>query len=98
MRLRFAQAARQDLKDILNYIAQDSPNAAEKVYRAIVASAQRVMEFPRVGRPGRLSGTRELPVPSLPYLIVYEIEAEFVTILAVFHGARNLAQAFSERR
>ncbi len=98
MRLRFAEAAAQDLKDIVSYIAQDSPNAAEKVYRAIVASAERVMEFPRVGRPGRLAGTREILVPSLPYLIVYEVDAEFVTILAVFHGARNLAQAFSGRR
>ncbi len=33
MRLRFAEAAAQDLKDIVNYIAQDSPTAAEKVYR-----------------------------------------------------------------
>jgi toxin ParE1/3/4 len=98
MRLRFAQAARQDLEDIIDYITHDSLDAGEKVYRAIVASAQRLTEFPKVGRRGRIRGTRELPVSALPYLIVYEVDADFVTILAVFHGARNSAQAFSPRR
>ena len=51
-----------------------------------------------IGHPGRLPATRELSVVSLPYLIVYEVDGETVTILAVFHGARDLSRALRERR
>lgn len=37
-------------------------------------------------------------MPSLPYLIVYEVGADVVTVLAVFHTARDLARALAERR
>jgi len=98
MRLVFAEPAERDLKDIVDYIAFDNPAAAEKVYRAIIASAERLTRFPEIGRIGRLPDTRELTIASLPYLIVYQVAAETVTILAVFHGARDLVRALNERR
>ena len=61
-------------------------------------SARNLREFPWIGRAGRLPNTRELSVPSLPYLIVYEVAPDVVTVLAIFHGARDLAQAMRERR
>ncbi len=98
MRLVFAKAARRDLEDIIDHAALDNPAAAEKVYRAIVASARRLRDFPDLGRSGRLPDTRELHVSSLPYLIVYQVGTEVVTILAVFHGARDLVHALAARR
>lgn len=98
MRLVFAEPAARDLEDIIDYIALDSPKAAEGVYRAIVAAAGRLKDFPESGHPGRASGTRELSVSALPYIIVYEVGAETITVLAVFHGARDLARAIRARR
>ena len=98
MRLVFAEPAARDLDDIIDYIALDNQDAAEKVYRAVAATAARLIDFPEIGRSGRLPGTREFAVPSLPYLIVYEVGSEVVTILAVFHGARDLVRALAERR
>ena len=98
MRLVFTEPAASDLDDIIDYIALDNPAAAERVFRAIVASSKRLSEFPGLGRPGRLSATREFAVTGLPYLIVYEVDAEAVTVLAVFHGARDLPRALAERR
>lgn len=98
MRLVFAEPAERDLDSIIDYIALGNPNAAEKVYRAIVAAARRLIDFPAMGRSGRLPGTREFPMSSLPYMIVYEVGAEVVTILAVFHTSRDLARALAERR
>ena len=98
MRLVFAEPAERDLKDIIEYIAQDNPAAAEKVYRGIIASAERLTCFSEIGRVGRLPDTRELTVASLPYLIVYQVAAETVTILAVFHSARDLARALADRK
>lgn len=95
--LVIAEPAARDLDGIVDYIALDNPVAAEGVYRGIVAAAQNLSQFPALGRPGRHPETRELSVSGLPYLIVYEVSAEAVTILAVFHTARNLAQALRER-
>ena len=97
MRLIFAEPAERDLDRIIDHISLDSPNAAEKVYDTIVASARRLTDFPKIGHAGRLPNTRELVVPSLPYLIVYQVGADIVTILAVFHGARDLARALADR-
>ena len=96
-RLVFAEPAARDLDSIVTYIALDNPAAAEKVFRAIVATAERLTNFPSLGRPGRLPDTRELTVTGLPYLIVYRATADRVTVLAVFHGARDLARALAER-
>ena len=81
----------------MDYIALDNPAAAETVYQGIVRAAQRLPQFPALGRPGRYPETRELSVPGQPYLIVYEASSEAVTILAVFHTARDLARALQER-
>lgn len=97
-RLVFAEPAERDLDNIIDYIARDNPSAAEKVYRAIVAAAERLTNFPEMGRSGRLPGTSEFPVSALPYLVVYEVGPDVVTILAVFHSARDLARALIERK
>ncbi|WP_054142972.1 type II toxin-antitoxin system RelE/ParE family toxin [Bosea sp. AAP35] len=60
-------------------------------------AARKLPRFPALGRLGRQPETRELSVSGLPYLIVYEVGAEAVTILAIFHTARDLAQALHER-
>ena len=90
------QPAERDLNSIIDDIALDNPAAAETVYRAIVATVRRLTDFPRMGRPGRLPDIREFPVSSLPWLSVYEVGAEVVTVLAVFHTARDLARALAE--
>lgn len=89
MQLVFAEPAQQDLAAIIDYIARDNPHASERVYQAEVTSAGLLTDFPNIGRPGRLPDTRELQVTSLPYMIVYKVDADIITVLAVFHGARD---------
>ncbi|MCK9992497.1 MAG: toxin ParE1/3/4 [Alphaproteobacteria bacterium] len=98
MQLLIADPAARDLEGVMDYIALDNPAAAEKTYRNIFAAANRLAEFPYIGRAGRLAGTREFSLTGLPYLLVYEISAEAVTIVAVFHTARDLVRALEERR
>ena len=97
MRVTFAAAAAHDLDAIIDYIALDNPIAAEKVFRAIVDVTQQLADFPEMGHAGRMPDTRELAVAGLPYLIVYQVARDVVTIIAVFHGARDLARALAER-
>lgn len=98
MRVVFAAPAANDLDAIIDYIALDNTAAAKKVFRAIVGVAQQLGDFPEMGHAGRLPKTRELAVAGSPYLIVYQVAGDVVTIVAVFHGARDLASELQHRR
>ena len=45
--------------------------------------------MPNIGRPGHLSGTRELPLTPLPYVIVYAVKPEAIEILHIYHGSQD---------
>jgi plasmid stabilization system protein ParE len=90
MAVSWRARALSDVSAIVLQIAQDNPVAAGQVAGKIMRAADRLKTFPHRGRPGRLAGTRELTVV-YPYLIVYRVSAEGdVTILRVWHGARDL--------
>jgi toxin ParE1/3/4 len=97
MRVNYSSAARRDLDSIIDYISLEDRAAAERVFYAISDSVGRLGDYPNMGHAGRVSDTRELSVTGLPYIVVYEVSAEAVTVLAVFHGARDLARAMAER-
>lgn len=97
MRVTYASAARRDLDAIIDYISLEDRAAAERVFYAISDSVDRLGDYPNIGHVGRIPDTRELSVTGLPYIVVYEVSTEAVTVLAVFHGARDLARAMAER-
>lgn len=74
---------------LLNTICRDNPQAAERVARAIYEGASSLRDFPNKGRAGRVEGTRELSLPSLPFILVYRILKEAVEIANVIHGAQR---------
>lgn len=98
MRLVITGAAETDLKSIVRHIALDNRAAAQKVHRAIISSTERLLDFPHIGHAGRLPETREYSVTALPYVIVYRVDPDLVTILAVLHAARDVARALMERK
>jgi plasmid stabilization system protein ParE len=50
--------------------------------------AKKLSEFPKIGRPGRVEGTRELIAWS-NYILVYQEDALTVRILRVLHAAQQ---------
>jgi addiction module RelE/StbE family toxin len=56
---------------------------------AIRVATDRLANYPRMGRPGRVADTRELVVPRTPYIVVYEIEDDIVRIIRVLHSAQR---------
>jgi toxin ParE1/3/4 len=77
------------LEAIRDYIAQDNPQAAKHVIERIEHSTARLATLPFSARPG-LRGTRLLSVPRLPYVVIYWVRGEVVSVLSIFHTARNL--------
>jgi toxin ParE1/3/4 len=89
MRLRWTTPAAQDLYNIVLHIQQDNPAAANKVAQTLYDACDRLENFPRRGRKGRLEGTRELVFAGLPYIVVYRIQDQDLEILRIYHGAQN---------
>jgi len=83
--------ALDDLESLRTYIAQFNPEAARRTRKAAVAT---VAGAPELGRPGRVEGTRELPVPHTNYLLAYTVVGSLLTILAVQHSAQEWPDAF----
>jgi toxin ParE1/3/4 len=67
------------------YIARDHPASAARIATILLKAVEHLAEFPNLGRPGRVAGTRELVVPSTPYLITYRLRGDRLEIIAVFH-------------
>lgn len=98
MRLSFARSAASDLEAIIDHVSRDDPALAKKVFAKIRESARRLAEFPHLGRPGRIMGTRELVLPTYPYILVYTANTREVTVVAVFHAARDIAGEMHRRK
>ncbi|MFA6020560.1 MAG: type II toxin-antitoxin system RelE/ParE family toxin [Rhodospirillales bacterium] len=81
----------EDLARIRDHIGQDNPQAANRIAIQIVAACDRLEYLPERGRPGLVSGTREL-LALWPYVIVYRIKGEAVEIIRIWHGAQSRDQ------
>jgi toxin ParE1/3/4 len=81
--------ARRRLREIRAYVAQDKPDAAERLATRIVALVELLKEHPYLGREGSKPGVREFVPGGTPYLIFYRVRARRVTILTIWHGAQS---------
>ncbi len=89
MRVRWLRKAPLNLDREASYIAQNNPKAAAEFVIHLRDSILMLGEQPRLGRPGRIPGTRELVVIKLPYILPYRVRNDTVEILRVFHTARK---------
>lgn len=88
MRVIWTPEALQDRADIWDYIELDNPTAAVRMDALFSDSANRLTEHPKLGKPGRIPGTRELIVHE-SYRLVYEIQSKTVWLLVLIHTARQ---------
>jgi toxin ParE1/3/4 len=95
MRLVWLEDAQADLVDIYSHIAQNNPAAAARTIQRIVTLVNELLTRPQSGRPGRVSGTRELVITRTPYLVPYRVRAGTIEVLRVYHGAREWPEHFA---
>jgi toxin ParE1/3/4 len=87
--VKWLQAARANLIAVSEYISQDSPDAAARTVATIVKAVETLERFPTLGRPGRISDTRELVVPGTPYIVLYRVRGDAVQLIRIFHASRK---------
>jgi toxin ParE1/3/4 len=88
MQLEWSRFALADREAIFDYIDADSPQAAIGVDDRIRLQIEELARFPKMGRAGRVGGTRELIVQRTPYIVAYRIAGKTIRILRVLHGAQ----------
>jgi toxin ParE1/3/4 len=91
LKLFWLTQARSNLNDAIAYIAEENPRAAIDQLDKIEAQADKLCEFPTLGRTGRKAGTRELVINQTPFVMVYRVKekAQRIEILRLLHGAQQ---------
>lgn len=77
-----------DRHSIYDYIETDNPDAAVSLDERFSGEAERLSAYPYLGRPGRISGTRELVVHQ-NYILIYDVAEAGIRVLRVLHVARR---------
>jgi len=89
MQVRWTTAAATDLENIADYLFEKTPQNAARLIRDICAAVLSLRTYPNRGRSGKKSETRELVLPSLPYVVVYKVAGDTLYVARILHGAQN---------
>ena len=85
--IRWLPAAENSLHSIVDFIAEDKPEAAAVFAGGVRSAVARLTTLPNRARAGRVATTREFVVhPN--YIVVYRVTAKTVDILRIRHAAR----------
>jgi plasmid stabilization system protein ParE len=91
---RLTPSAENDLFEIWCYIAQDSTDAADRVEEAIYDACRLLARLPHAGhvRPDLTGRTLRFWTvsPFKNYVVIYEPDTRPLSILRIFHRARNI--------
>jgi len=88
-KLRWSMAAADDLEGIANYLYLHHPAFAASTLQRLYDAAKSLKAFPFSGRAGKKSGTRELVLSPLPYLMIYAVDDHSIQILRFLHAAQD---------
>ena len=94
MRILWSTQSSLQLEAAFDFVAEENLLAAEKQLDVIKRAVEQLADFPEMGRPGRVDGTRELVISGTPYILAYRLQGSTVRILALLHGARRWPARF----
>ncbi len=86
MSLYWTREALSDRRSIYQYIEADNPSAALALDEQFSEMAARLIDYPGLGRSGRIPGTREL-VAHQNYMLIYDMAGDMVRVLRILHTA-----------
>ena len=98
-RVAWAETAADDLEQVSNYIARDSPRYAAAFVREVLDAARSLTDLAERGRIVPEFGDadiRELLVRS--YRLSYHLGPDVVSIIGFIHGARDLLTLWERER
>ena len=101
MKVVYSLKARQDLIDIMHYIAFEllSPEAAHHTAGRIMEAVRSLAVMPERNplykeEPWRSLGIRFVPAQN--YLVFYMVDAETVSVVRILYGGRDVSRQLGE--
>lgn len=89
MNARFtAAAARELLAALQRYRDQAGSPVADRFDDSVRRALMRLLQMPELGSPAA-AGLRTWPLRHFPYTLVYRVQGEVLTVLAVAHQHRE---------
>lgn len=89
MNLDWLPEANRNRFEQLDYIAQDNPLAAIGQDEEIERQVNMLMLHPKIGRSGRLKGTRELVISRTPFVVIYRVQANRIEVIRLLHSSQK---------
>jgi len=96
MRITWSRPAVANLEAIHDYIRRDAPGRADRFVQRLIAAAEPLADFPKMGRVVPEGDGRQREVAFDPYRIIYRIEDDEIYIVTVVHSARDLAALWDQ--
>lgn len=93
-RLSFTLQAEQDLAEILDFIAQDNPPAAQSFLGQLEEKCWTLAAYPHMGQARESLGSGVQSFPAGRYVIFYRSIPDGIQVLRVLHGARDVENIF----
>jgi toxin ParE1/3/4 len=96
MQLQWTEPAAQDLDKIEAYISKENnPTVTIDIVLGVIETVEMVLPaHPRAGRLGRVTGTRELVVEGVPFIVIYrQIGSDQLQVICVLHDAQQWPSA-----
>ncbi|MDF1611568.1 type II toxin-antitoxin system RelE/ParE family toxin [Stygiobacter electus] len=90
--IRLLRIAEEDFHEIISFIADDNPNAANSIADKIEKKIELLSENPKLGRIPRDEDIRNLGYRYIivqSYIVFYTVEERTIIIHRILHGARN---------
>jgi toxin ParE1/3/4 len=95
------EAAIRDLEQIVDFIAEEAPLAAQRLFDEVVEISKALDSFPRRGRVvpelARFEITTYREIVLKPYRLMYRIDGRRVSVVGFFDGRRNLEDVLLAR-
>lgn len=95
-RLVFEARVACDLAEIQRFIGRDSPVDAERFIVRLEGQCRKIAMAPFLGRARDELGPGIRSLPFGRYVILYRASRDEVLVVAVIHGARDVARALAE--
>ncbi len=90
MKLQWADRAFLDFEGLLDYIAVDNPDAATRLHDQVFRKTDKLKDFPNLGPISIEAGDPFREILVKPLRLLYLIEEDTITIVAVYREEANL--------
>lgn len=86
MQISWTQSARSDLDSHLAFLIDGRRPEAYRLCMSVDEEVRGLVDHPYGGSIGRVTATRELPLPDLPFTVIYTVKPGVIQVLRIMQG------------